>query len=83
MQVYVWISAVRMIKNVTTTYDAQSSDYLSWRLDANTVDRSYEVCSQTYDTGHRNQTQSSDTEEGLAERKSTVTWDRHLDWTFD
>jgi hypothetical protein len=77
MQVCVWISADQ-VDAEWITYNAQSSDYLSWRLNANTVDRSHEVCGQTDDTGHRNQTQSSDTEEGLAERKSTVTWNRHL-----
>jgi hypothetical protein len=66
-----------------TTYNAQGSHNFSWRLDTNTVDRSHKVGGQTDNTDHRNQAQSSYTEEGLTERKSTVTWNRHFDWTFD
>lgn len=62
---------------VRITYNTQRSNDLFGRLKTNTVDGSYEVCRQPDNTNHCDQTQSSDTEEGLAKRKSTVAWDRH------
>ena len=79
MQVYVWISDAERLPKDRVTYDTQSSDNLSWRFNANTVDRSHEVCSQTDDADHCNQTQPSDAEKSLTERKSTVAWDRHVE----
>lgn len=63
---------------VKITYDTQCSNDLFGRLETNTVDGSHEVCCQPDNTDHRDQTQSSDAEEGLAKRKSTVAWDRHI-----
>lgn len=63
---------------VRDTYNTQCSNNLFGRLEANTVDGSHEVCCQPDNTDHCNQTQTSDTEEGLAERKSTVAWNRHI-----
>lgn len=63
---------------VRNTYNTQRANNLLGRLEADAVDGSHEVCCQPDNADHCNQTQPSDTEEGLAKRKSTVAWNRHI-----
>lgn len=78
MQVCSWLASSTAVK--CCTYHTEGADKLLGRLDPSADNVGDEVGRDTNDDNHGDDLHDADQQKGLAQRSSTVAWDRHVDW---